>query len=192
MNIIIPMIEGNTVKIDFSMTYDSKQEYNEVGYHSTYIIYKDSILKNGFNKSNKNDDWLGEGVYFWDNENNALWWKQNANTIARCIFVCDLKCPLSNYLDLDNKQQMRKFDSYLKNYLKQSYKSNSVKPIFKNANECRKFYCDIYCSHNDICILSFTFEHDKINTFGFKVGTEKRRQICVRDQKCISITSVKE
>ena len=186
----IKMIEGNNVKVDFTLTYNPKEEYNEVGYHTTYTIYKNSILKNGFYKSNKNNEWLGEGVYFWDCEENALWWRKKSNTIKRCIFICDLKCKLSNYLDLDN--EMDKFETYLKKYLKDSYKIKSAKPKFKNMDECRKFFCDLYCSHNNICILSHTFDHDIINAFGFKINTEKRRQICVRDTDCISITSVKE
>ena len=178
------------MKIDFTLTYTPEEEYNEIGYHTTYIIYKDSILKDGFNTSNKNNEWLGEGVYFWDSEENAFWWKKKSKMIKKCIFVCDLKCQLSNYLDLDT--QMDKFESYLKKYLKESYKTKSVKPKFNNADECRKFFCDIYCAHNNICILSFTFEHDKMNEFGFKIGTDKRRQICVRDTNCISISNVKE
>lgn len=180
------------MKIDFSLTYDPKMEYNEIGYHTTYIIYKDSILKNGFYLSKNNNEWLGEGVYFWDNEKNALWWKQNSKILERCVFVCELKCMINNYLDLDNKMEMSKFESYLNDYLRSYSTSKLAKPKFKNADECRKFFCDIYCSHNNICILSFTFEHDIINKFGFKTGALERRQICVRNPECISIKSVKE
>lgn len=184
------MTEDNTVKVDFSLTYTPKEEYNEIGYHTTLSCYKDSIIENGFWVSNESDDWLGEGVYFWDNENNARWWKKNSGIFKKCIFTCDLKCPLSNYLNLD--LEMKKFESYLNEYMNSSYGKRLAKPKFKNVNECKKFYCDLYCSRNNICILSFSFEHDIINKFGFKAGTIKRRQICVRNPKCISINSVRE
>lgn len=186
------MIGGNPVKIDFTMAYEADPKYCEVGYHTTFLIHKDHILKQGFVKSNNSNEWLGEGVYFWDCEENALWWKKSSRSIKRCILVCELSCPRSSYLDLDNPNQMEKFDLYLKKYMKEFKKTKALKPKFANNNECRKFYCDIYCSHNNICILSFTFEHDKISSFGFKVGVEKRRQICVRDESCISIMEVKE
>ena len=178
------------MKLDFSLTYSPSEAYNEVGYHTTYSRYKDSIVENGFKVSSKSDDWLGEGVYFWDNETNANWWKKSSNLLKRCIFICDLSCSLVNYLNLDT--DMKKFETYLQDYMSSSFGKKLAKPKFKNTNECKKFYCDLYCSKNNICILSFTFEHDNINKFGFKIGTIKRRQICVKEPKCISIASIKE
>lgn len=54
------------MKLKFSLTYSPIEEYNVIGYHTTFSRYKDSILKNGFHFSNSNHEWLGEGVYFWD------------------------------------------------------------------------------------------------------------------------------
>lgn len=178
------------MKIDFSLTYTPKEEYNEIGYHTTFLYHKDSIIQNGFYVSNQSDDWLGEGVYFWDNEDNARWWKKKSSLFKKCIFICSLKCSLSNYLNLDT--EMDNFESYLNKFMSSSIGKNLEKPNFKNANECKKFYCDLYCSKNDICILSFSFDHDIINRYGFKTGTIKRRQICVRNPKCISMVSIKE
>lgn len=178
------------MKIDFSLTYSINKEYNEIGYHTTLSCHKDDIIKNGFYTSNKNDDWLGEGVYFWDNETNANWWKKDTGIFKKCIFICDLRCPIANYINLD--LEMEKFESYLKEYLRSSYGKRLAKPKFKNSNECKKFYCDLYCSKNDICILSFSFVHDIISKFGFKIGTIKRRQICVRNPAYITINDVKE
>lgn len=179
------------MKMDFSLTYNPKMEYNEIGYHTTRIIYKDDIVDKGFKPSTDKDDWLGEGIYFWDNERNAYWWKQRSN-FKKCIFICSLKCPLQNYLNLDDKNQMEKFSSFSKEYLFQMFKNSIKKPKFENNNQKKKFFCDIYCSNNNIHILSFTFEHDTINEFGFKIGSYKRRQICVREPSCISIMNIKE
>lgn len=180
------------MKLDFSLTYNPIEEYNEIGYHTTYSIYKENILSDGFNFSNKKYEWLGEGVYFWDNEENAIWWKKDSDMFNKCIFVCRLKCEKTKYLDLDNKMQMKKFDNFLKEYLISFKRSNGYKPKFKNNDECRKYFCDVYCSNNNVSILSFTFEHDIISSFGFKTGAIKRRQICVKNRNCISILNVKE
>lgn len=180
------------MKIDFSLTYSPIEEYNEIGYHTTFSLHKDNIIKDGFRFSNSNHEWLGEGIYFWDKKENALWWKKNSTLIKRCIFTCDLKCEKDKYLNLDNEMQMKQFDQFLNKYLKTFKRERGYKPNFKNADECRKFFCDIYCSNNDISILSFTFEHDIISTHGFKTGTTKRRQICVRDKNCISIKGIEE
>ena len=178
------------MNIDFSLTYNPKEEYNEIGYHTTFVMYKESIIKNGFYKSTKENEWLGEGVYFWDNEVNALWWKSKSKSFKKCIFICKLKCCISKYLDLDN--EMGKFETFSHKYLKTISSDNGKKPCFKNADECRKFFCDAYCSKNDICILAYTFDHDIVCRYGFKIGTVKRRQICVRDPACISIVDIKE
>ncbi len=110
----------------------------------------------------------------------------------KCIFVCNLKCDISNYLNLDDENQMNQFEDFSKRYMKEMSKMSGAKPDFKNNNEKKKFFCDIYCLKNNIEILSFTFEHDIINQVGFKIGVKKRRQICVREPKCISIMSVRK
>lgn len=174
----------------FSLIYEPRNTYAETGYHTTLTIYKESILKEGFRPSNKEDDWLGEGVYFWDNIENAKWWKRKGDVIPRCIFVCRLNCELENYLDLDI--EMDKLDTFSKRYINEMAKRYGKKPNFKNHNQVKKFFCDTYCSQNNINILSFTFKHDIINKAGFVTGFIGRRQICVRKIDCISVVDIKE
>lgn len=176
----------------FSLIYEPQNTYAETGYHATLKIYQESIKNNGFKLSNSEDDWLGEGVYFWDDIRNAKWWMKKNRLFPKCIFVCRLNCNLSNYLDLDNKFEMDKLDAFSKNFLNEISKRNGKKPNFKNINQIKKFFCDMYCSKNNISILSFTFKHDIINKAGFKVDTLSRKQICVRETNCISIIDIKE
>ncbi len=72
--------------MEFSLSYSPKPEYNEIGYHKTLEIYKNDIMVMGFTPSKEDDDWLGEGVYFWDDIRNALWWKQNGS-ILKNVFL---------------------------------------------------------------------------------------------------------
>lgn len=179
------------MEFNFSLPYEP-EEYNEIGYHTTLTLYKDDIIAKGFKPSTDIDDWLGEGVYFWDSEVNALWWKQRPSLTAKCIMICDLKCPIANYLNLDDEIKMKEFGLYSNRYIKDMSRKSGWKPSFANNNQRKKFFCDIYCSNNNIDILAFTFEHDNVNKAGFKIGTDKRRQICVRKPECISIISIKE
>lgn len=70
-----------------------------VGYHGCSQSTKDDILKNRkhLNKSTNTYDWLGEGIYFWENDyDRALQWaetKENPTVIGAFI-------KLGNCLDL--------------------------------------------------------------------------------------------
>ena len=171
-----------------TIPYQPSLQYSETGYHKTYEIYKDNIIVQGFQLSNNPDDWLGEGIYFWDSLDNANWWKSNSKSMGTCIFECKLHCEKEKYLNLDI--EMDKLDNFGKQYLKEMEHKKCMKPAFKNANEVKKFFCDLYCKKNDIEILSFTFKHNIINKVGFVIGTTNRRQICVRDNKNIVVLSV--
>lgn len=179
------------MSVKFSLIYEPQTVYSETGYHATLTKNKESIMNEGFKPSNKDDDWLGEGIYFWDDIKNAEWWNRKSKAISKCVFICNLTCNLINYLDLDNKVEMDKLNVFSKRYMNEMIKKSHKKPVFKNNNQIRKFFCDIYCSKNDISILSFTFKHDIINEAGFKTGTLGRKQICVRELSCISIIDIK-
>lgn len=186
------MIGGvNVLDGNFLIDYVPKDEHKEIGYHKTLCIYMDSITENGFNPSNSKDDWLGLGVYFWDNIENAKWWNNSSESIIKtCIITCELKCDLSQYLDLDVEHEMNKLDKFSRKYIKNLRDKNLPRPKFKNANQKKKFFCDLYCTQNNYTILSHTFKHDIMNFAGFKIGTKERRQICVRNPKHIQVLSV--
>lgn len=177
------------MKGEFSILYNPKDEYKEIGYHKTLYIYVDSIKKDGFKPSNKDDDWLGLGVYFWDDIENAKWWRAGTGSVIKnCIIECELKCNMNQYANLND--EMEKFDTFCKNYMKEIRKNKLPRPIFKNNNQKKKYFCDLYSIKNNLSILSYEFEHDIINTAGFKIGIKKRRQICVRNPKLIQILSI--
>lgn len=175
-----------------SLIYEPQNTYTETGYHATASMHKESIIVNGFKPSNNADDWLGEGVYFWDNIRNAEWWMSCVKKDTGCIFACELKCSLPDYLNLDNESEMNKLNTFSKQYIREMINLGNKKPDFKNNHQRKKFFCDIYCSRKNISILSFTFKHDIINEAGFRTGVFKRRQICVRKPDCISNVRVRE
>lgn len=174
------------MKIDFLLNYTPDPEYNEIGYHATYSKYYDNIINNGFHASNEDNDWLGAGIYFWDDMTNANWWKKKlTKNEEKCIIKCNLSCKRENYIDLD--VEMEKFEEFLTQYSAAMKNANELKPNFKTKEQRRKYYCDIYSIQNNICIMSYTFKHDIVNKFGFITGSIDRRQICVKNNACISI-----
>lgn len=174
------------MKIDFSLIYTPNPDFNEIGYHATYSKYYANIIKEGFHVSNEDNDWLGRGIYFWDSMTNANWWqKKLSKSGEKCIIKCNLSCKRENYIDLDI--DMEKFERFLIQYSNAMKKSKGLKPNFKTKEQRRKYYCDIYSIQNNIDIMSYTFKHDVTNEFGFVVNTIDRRQICVKNNACISI-----
>ena len=173
------------------MTKGRKTTYNERVEIVAFCIENNDnyqlIVNEGFKCSTQDNDWLGEGVYFWDEISNAYWWANNAKrdiSKEKCIIVCELNCPINKYLELD--VEMKMFVDFLTDYENKMKKYNGSKPVFKSNDMRKKFYCDVYCSQNKISILAHTFEYPK-NKFGFKIGTILRRQVCVRDPNLITI-----
>lgn len=89
---------------------------NEIGYHGTCSKHKDSIERNGFDPAKCNyraDHWLGQGVYFFDDYEKALWWSATAalhnNDFGRVIFKATIEAPDEEVLDLDDNKQLDAF-----------------------------------------------------------------------------------
>lgn len=146
------ILDGN-----FLLSYVPKDEYSEIGYHKTLYIKLDNIKETGFIPSNNKDDWLGQGVYFWDNIENAKWWNVSTGSIIKtCIITCELKCNSSQYLDLD--KEIDNLDKFSRKYINGLIRKGLPRPKFENANQKKKFFCDLYCTQNNFIILSYTFK----------------------------------
>lgn len=55
----------------------------EVGYHGTCAKYRHNIDKEGLDPAKckyRSDHWLGQGVYYFDDYDKALWWAANSSS----------------------------------------------------------------------------------------------------------------
>lgn len=160
-----------------------------IGYHGTTKTNAEKILKNNkFNESTSKNDWLGHGIYFFKDIEDAKKWsieKAHRYKDESIVLSANIKCTEEKYIDLDFKSNLNLLLSFAKEILKTSGKDI----YFKNKNEEKMcLICDLYKDFYDMNIMTFTFSKKTSleikNTIGFKTLPE--RQICVSNHQCLS------
>jgi hypothetical protein len=118
------MYKGHNIKVsqrhcdEYSIDDDSVRIQV---YHGTTSDSKNSIRKYGFDTKytkHRNDHWLGNGVYFFQYELLAQWWalncaKQKNNLFDGLIYTADITVEKSKFADLDNYDDIKKFQQFL-------------------------------------------------------------------------------
>ena len=185
---------------------------NENGYHGTCSKYRYNIEKDGLDPKKckyREDHWLGQGVYFFDDYDKAMWWattisSQNDNCGA-IIFKSIIEAPDEEVLNLDDNEQL---DEFMTESIKliEDVKINcpGKMPIFEDS-KFRAVLFDYYKQKNGISVIIGTFrkefagyttkrsESDKamqrkiMNIIGIKF---RERQICVSKKECIKLTKL--
>ena len=177
------------------------------GFHGCDLSTKEAILKNGeyFKESQNEYDWLGSGVYFWENDpQRALEFaesvikdhKQSKGTIRKPAVIGAI-IDLGNCLDLSIRENIQLLEEANKFYLhlvggeKNALKNKGELPDMKGRNRD----CAVINLLNSIIdenekVTSFDtvramfFEGDRIYpTSAFSKFSHV--QICVRNPNCI-------
>lgn len=185
---------------------------NEIGYHGTCSKYRYNIEKDGLDPvecKHRDDHWLGQGVYFFDDYDKALWWATNISSqngsCGAIIFESCIEAPDEEVLNLDDNKQLDAFMTETLKTLDEVQKSCSGKmPIFEDAN-FRAVFFDYFKKKNGISVIIGTFQKEfagyttkrnyserelqkKImNIIGIKF---RERQICVSKKECIKSTKL--
>ncbi|MBW7573932.1 hypothetical protein [Caproiciproducens faecalis] len=166
---------------------------NLIGYHATSLNCVGNILENGFKTSSKKGEWLGFGVYFWDNLDNAEWWIVAGNvdkSSPPAIITAELSLPSKNFLDLDVPANMDRLREFANDYNAESSISGNARPDFKGKNQLRNFYCSLFKELFDIKLIKFTFSYTIYNLVGFPTGEFERVQLCASDSSVIHIIDI--
>lgn len=158
-----------------------------IGYHGTTEENATKILDDGqFKESTSNREWLGRGVYFFTDIENARYWAiDRAKRVKTkyAVLRVHIECEEDSYLDLDLRANFAKVEAFVKNILKQSDR----KIEFHNLDEKKCFACDLYKRINYIDVVSFTFSKktsaETKALMGFQQLPEK--QLCVSNNRCI-------
>lgn len=183
---------------------------NETGYHGTCLRHRESIESEGFNPSKTNprsDHWLGQGVYFFDKYEQALWWANIAssrnNQCGGIIFKAIIEALDEEVLDLDDNKQLDAFISETKRTINEIKASClGEMPIFEQ-NKFRAVFFDYYKRQNNISVIIRTFNkpyagYTEIRTPDERAFQEdllsitgmsfREKQICVSKKDCIKST----
>ncbi len=164
-----------------------------IGYHGTFGVDVESImnniLNNGFTVSEKENEWLGKGIYFFDNDAQAKWWGsvccKKDKTLKYGIIKVDIS--YESILDLDNLDDRKKYEEACYEYSKEIRKK---KPLFKNVKQAELLmqclFLSLYKERNNIDVIKKTFNLEKIEKQKYDVLTKTHVQYCVSKEKNIS------
>ena len=162
---------------------------NEIGYHGTCSKYRYNIEKNGLDPSkckHRDDHWLGQGVYFFDDYDKAMWW-------ATSISSQNNNCGGVTFITktIETLKEVEKF-------------CDRKMPIFEDA-KLRAVFFDYYKEKNKISVIIGTFlkefagytarrSHSEIELqkkIMYVTGIKfQERQICVSKKECIKSTKL--
>ena len=185
---------------------------NEVGYHGTCLKYRYDIETNGLDpiKSKyRADHWLGQGVYFFDDYDKALWWASTTSLqndhCGGIVFESIIEAPDEEVLNLDLPKQL---DAFITETLKtlDEIKKNCAgsMPILDDA-KFRAVFFDYYKQQNGISVIIGTFQKEFAGYTTKRNNDEKQlqkkimniigikfqeRQICVSKKECIKSTKL--
>ena len=178
-------------------------EFKIIGFHGTFVEAIDSIVKEGFHIVRRDNHWLGQGVYFYDNSPLARWWisrnsksdhqKRDKGT-SFVVIKAQLSSTVDSVLDLDSVEGVNSFYQKI-------HENWDVFRTVQFSNDEHKNLCfvlDVLSEQYGFKIIIKTFEsldpsYGLVNTRAFdrelfKLNVRyKERQICVRSNPCIKI-----
>ena len=153
------------------------------GYHGTTKENAEKILLEcKFIDSNKNNEWLGRGVYFFAYQDHAKWWLESRRYITKevCILFASLEYTDSQLLDLDNPAKLKEVEDILAEAVSMSkpFQKKNVNLSFKSYYEQLCVACNTIKSlFPEIGIIIYTFSQKRVGkNSGFRFN---QRQICV-------------
>lgn len=160
--------------------------FTKIGYHGTLSNRASSILENGFEHSKKPNEWLGHGVYFFEDIEWAKTWamnqaKKDNYKHKASVLSAVLSCDDDAFFDLDKTENMQKLQSETYMLAQRQYETGH--PELK-SDVMRCVACNFWKMKYKTKIFAYTFPRMKYNAIGFPVNAEQR-QFCVTDNRCI-------
>ena len=184
------------------------------GYHGTSSAAKESISARGLDPEAtkpRKDHWLGRGVYFFEDRDQAMWWavditkKQRDRDSYPVIYGADIAAEESQVLNLDDNREIAAFYAFIRdsmeNIKKMCQEGNIGYPIF-DKSKLRGVFFDYYKKEFGIKVIICTFtknyvryvsdypteqgERELQKTLARALGVYfKEKQFCVSDKSCI-------
>ena len=186
-----------------------------IGYHSTKKENKESILKEGFKSSMSCDDimndngleWLGDGVYFWEDEYYAVNWSDikikknkkkgiNEDINDYIIFKSTINTYESKIMDFSKYEGKKIYEMFKSNLISKYNKIGKNDIIDRLNKRSSKFWVNLledngFFDEFDVVIAIFKStkkETKRLDDMVFNM----QKQICVKNKNCIKKTELYE
>lgn len=148
------------------------------GYHGTNKSSANNILKDrSFFISQGNEEWLGTGIYFYDNYSDALYWNKDGAKYSEKIIHAIIKIADDEFLDIDS---INGHDLYYE-VIKLIY--NQCPEIVKGSvqeNQCAVMNL-IWDTNKNIKVIAASFAKEKTIIKTLIDARPKRREFCVKE-----------
>lgn len=161
------------------------------GYHGTIQHFADQIVaKQDFIDSDKDNEWLGTGVYFFAYKAHADWWikARRFRHQETCVLKAELSFAKDQLLDLDDPEMLEFANSVLKAAVKRTNEEGNLLisvslddlPADKRFNMACNIVRELFPEYG---ITMYTFTPNcKPGITGFRLT---QKQICVSDHSII-------
>ena len=139
-------------------------------YHQTGLANaQKSLTWQGFFVSDKEDLWLGNGIYFWERYEDACWW--DGRYKRPVILSAELRCEEDAFLNLDNIVQKRAFIKYMDDVIHQAQAKGLI-IISQTEDIIAGGSCNYYKKKNGTKLIKYSFPE-----------TSGRPQFCATDSQ---------
>ena len=157
---------------------------NDTVYHGTNREAANNIITHGFKPSIKNNEWLGNGIYFFKDYISAEYWQRKYKSNG-VVLQASIEVNKNEWFDLNNKNNLYKFGMFSKEYFRMCKSKHLPIPNFKNDEQRRCFLCNLYVASNNIKVLQFKFKDLQIDSFYGFPKFAPNTQICIFDNNII-------
>ena len=152
------------------------------GYHGTDLEASNNIIKQGkFMLSTGCDQWLGDGIYFYPDFEDAYNWKHNKDDPeVKAIIHAIIRVESDEYLDIDSEEGIEIYRVLSEEVCK------SVDIDLKNAQENQNAVCKmIWEKCRKVKVLSANLPRETTKLPTLIDARKKRKEFCIRENKNI-------
>lgn len=113
-----------------------------------------SLTWQAFYVSDKEELWLGNGIYFWERYGDAVWWPGNYNNPV--ILSAVLSCESNLFLNLDDERQEKAFLEYMSEVIEQA-KASGVSIKSETNDIINGGSCNYYKTKHGTKLIKYSF-----------------------------------
>lgn len=132
-----------------------------IGYHGTADVNIDEVIKdilnNGFVYKHRENHWLGQGIYFFEDDFWAYQWCNQDISKEKCVLKSQIICTEDKFWDLSLEKFKRKFTDEVKEILRLlEEKGQTLDSTDSDVQRC--YYLDIIKKKKKLEVIKCIFE----------------------------------